>query len=44
MLVDQVQAQGEQEVHFDVSGLPAGIYVVRLEEGGSVVTGKIVKY
>jgi len=27
-----------------MSGLPAGIYLLRVEAGGSVSTGKIFKY
>ncbi|MBP6978438.1 MAG: T9SS type A sorting domain-containing protein [Bacteroidales bacterium] len=41
-LVNQVQAPGEQEVHFDVSGLPAGIYFIRMEAGDAVFTEKMV--
>ena len=41
-LADQAQAAGEHVVDFDVSGLPAGIYVVRLEAGEAVVTEKMV--
>jgi hypothetical protein len=42
ILADEVQAPGEHSVHFDASGLPAGIYVVRLEAGDAVVTEKMV--
>ncbi len=41
-LINEVQAQGEHGVDFDVSGLPAGIYVVRLEAGEAVATEKMV--
>jgi N-acetylneuraminic acid mutarotase len=42
ILVDEVQAPGEHSVHFDASGLPAGIYLVRLQAGEEVVTEKMV--
>ncbi len=35
--------QGKHRVSFDASGLPAGIYFLRLQAGQEVVTGKIIK-
>jgi len=37
------QLQGKQEVPWDASGLPAGIYFYRLEAGSDIGKGKIVK-
>jgi photosystem II stability/assembly factor-like uncharacterized protein len=42
ILVDEVQAPGEQVVHFDASGFPAGMYFVRLQSGDRVETVKVV--
>jgi hypothetical protein len=42
ILVDEVQAPGEHVVHFDASGLRAGIYVLRLEAGEAITTTKMV--
>ena len=41
-VVDEEQAPGEYSVHFDASGLPAGIYVVRLQAGDAGATEKVV--
>jgi len=42
-LVNKTQSSGEYQVPFDPSGLPAGIYYVRLQAGNEVVTRKVVK-
>ena len=41
-LVDENQAPGEHIVLFDASGLPAGLYLVRLQAGDEAVTEKVV--
>jgi photosystem II stability/assembly factor-like uncharacterized protein len=41
-LVNEIQSPGEYMVPFDASGLPAGIYLVRLQAGDTVVTEKMV--
>ena len=41
-LVNQVQAPGEHVVDFDVSWLPAGIYLVRLQAGEVSETTKMI--
>ena len=41
-LVNETQASGEYTVKFDVSDLPAGIYLVRLQAAQQVATGKIL--
>ena len=41
-LVDKKQSNGEHTIQFNASTLPAGIYLVRLQAGGEVVTEKLV--
>ena len=41
-LVNEDQASGEYTVPFDASGLPAGIYLLRLEAGEVSVTTKMI--
>ena len=42
-LVNETQAAGEYAVRFDASGLPAGLYLLRLQAGQQVASGKIIK-
>ena len=42
-LVDGTVGAGEQRVAFDASTLPAGLYLVRLDAGGTVVTRTLVR-
>jgi hypothetical protein len=42
VLADQVMAPGRHRVRFVAQGLATGMYVVRLEAGGVVGTGKVV--
>lgn len=41
-VVNEKQCSGEHSVFFDTSGLPAGIYLIRLQAGDAVATQKIV--
>ena len=41
-LVRSVQASGTHQVLFDVSGLPTGMYLYRIETAGGAVFGKVV--
>jgi len=40
--VDENKAPGEQQVIFDASGLPAGVYFYQLQADGLVETKKMV--
>ncbi|HFA49394.1 MAG TPA: T9SS type A sorting domain-containing protein [Bacteroidetes bacterium] len=42
-MADQYFLQGKNEVEIDFSGLPSGMYLVRLAAGGLVFTKKVVK-
>jgi hypothetical protein len=41
-VTDGVKSPGEYSVRVDVSGLPAGVYVVRLQAGGQSAMRKLV--
>ncbi len=41
-IADGVFAAGEQRFEWDVSGVPSGVYLVRLQAGGIVQTAKVV--
>ncbi|MBI5646234.1 MAG: T9SS type A sorting domain-containing protein [Ignavibacteriae bacterium] len=41
-LVDGVREAGTHQARFDAQGLPAGVYVIRLEAGGGTVTRTII--
>jgi hypothetical protein len=41
-LVDEEQAIGEHTILFDTSGLPAGIYFIRLQSGNTFETVKVI--
>lgn len=41
-VVQQLVGNGYQ-VHFDLSTMPAGVYIVRIEDGGLVITKKVIK-
>jgi parallel beta-helix repeat protein len=41
-LLNENQSSGEHSVHFDISSLPAGIYLIRLQAGKIEVTQKLV--
>ena len=41
-LINEYRVAGEHEVTIDRSGLPSGVYVVRLEAGGKTVTKQLV--
>ncbi len=40
-LVDGVQTAGTHEVVFDTSGLPSGVYILRLTVGDHIATTKV---
>jgi hypothetical protein len=42
-IMDGVKSPGEYTIRIDVSDLPAGIYLIRLQAGSESVTRKIVK-
>jgi photosystem II stability/assembly factor-like uncharacterized protein len=41
-VIDQQFSEGEHVVSFDASSLPAGVYVMKLQAGGQMVTGKLL--
>ncbi len=41
VLVNKTQAAGEYTLRFDASGLPAGLYIVRLQAGNESAVGKL---
>jgi photosystem II stability/assembly factor-like uncharacterized protein len=41
-LVDCVQAKGDHQVDFNVSGLPAGVYFYQLRANGRILTKKMI--
>jgi hypothetical protein len=41
-LISEMAYPGEYEIEVDVRDLPAGIYVVRLKFGSSVISRKII--
>jgi hypothetical protein len=41
-LVDEAKSTGEYSVRMDVSELPAGVYLVRLQTGGQSAVSKLV--
>jgi hypothetical protein len=43
LLVDGTLSAGAHHSIWDASGLPAGVYLCRIEVGGQVVVGKVVK-
>jgi hypothetical protein len=42
--VNKIQPKGEQHVKWDAGNLPAGMYYFRLQAGGQVGSGKIIKW
>jgi len=44
MLLNEVQLPGEHTLYYDTSGLPAGIYVIRLQAGDRVATQKLIVF
>ena len=42
-IVDEMRSPGEYSVKVDVSGLPGGLYLVRLQAGDKSATGRFVK-
>jgi hypothetical protein len=41
--IEQEQPKGEQQIHWNAQGLPAGIYYYRIQAGDKVCGGKMVK-
>jgi hypothetical protein len=41
-IVDEVKSPGEYNVRIDVSALPAGVYMVRLQAGGESIVRKLI--
>ena len=41
-LIQQTQSQGKQQVSWDASGLPSGVYYFRMQAGEQVASGKMV--
>jgi hypothetical protein len=41
-LINEMAYPGEYEIEVDVSDLPAGIYVVSLQSGNSITTGRLI--
>jgi hypothetical protein len=42
-VLDEKLPAGEYVVQYDLSGLPEGIYLVRVQAGQETATGKILK-
>jgi hypothetical protein len=43
VIVDQLEINSDKTCHIDMSTLPAGAYLLRLNAGGQIVTRKILK-